>query len=930
MNDKPSPDNEGAPLMEGELVDKIDEVAKYDPELRFRKLSGIALKLMYAMTLILSIFHIYTAGFGVLQEWRHRTFHLAFVLPLVFFLYTIRKNRAEGKKFLVYDLLYGVIGSALLTTMCRELFSLSLTSTSLLALAAFILCIFFKRREYLSDRFAVRLDFPIFTAMILGIGYAFYLTFSDLHFLTWFKDLNLALVFWGVFLLGVFFSILFLFVLQWFNCVRMLLGGRPMDYKQDNIPYFDVFFALIAALTSIYIFVEFHNIGLRAGSPTQGDLVLGAMAILFVLEGARRSIGAPLPIIATLVLANCYLGPYFLQIPGLTLFAHRGYSVSRIIDYMYLGTEGIYGIPLGVVATFVFHFVLFGLFISRTGLGQLFMDLAMAIAGGTAGGPAKVAVVSSGMFGSISGSSVANTVTTGSFTIPMMRKVGYRPVFAGAVEATSSTGGQLMPPIMGAAAFIMSDFLGIPYIKIAAAAVIPAVLFYLAVGWMVHLEALKLGLLGLPREMLPRVFDVLKQRGLLVAPLAIIVFLLISGRSPFLAAFWGIILTVAIGQIHARTIAFTVPIVLSIPAILFEINPLLHSTPVAALWGLVLIAGLGLTFRFSHRSAWVASLVISLILALQCYFRVEPYLASFWTSTLVVAVGVFYKESKMKVPDILSALEWGTKNAIAIGAACACVGFIVGGTTLTGLGLKFAATVINLAHGATATIMTFDVFHLLSANGLTLLFTLFFTMISCFVLGMGIPTTAQYIVASMIAAPALMEFGIPPLVSHMFVLYFAVLADVTPPVALAAYAASGISGADPFRTGLAAFRLSSAGFLIPYIFVTAPVLLWYPTLIDGQTPFNYVWFVQVLITCVLGIIALGATMIGYMKYHSTLIERIATGIAAVCLITPESHTDYVGAGILLAVFVIQTFRKRKIVGKNKQVSNTKWEGSNDG
>jgi TRAP transporter 4TM/12TM fusion protein len=343
-----------------------------------------------------------------------------------------------------------------------------------------------------------------------------------------------------------------------------------------------------------------------------------------------------------------------------------------------------------------------------------------------------------------------------------------------------------------------------------------------------------------------------------------------------------------------------------------------------------MVAGLGITFRFSHRSAWTAATVVSLILMAQHLYRVEPYLASFWANALVVAVGVFYKESKMKVPDILSALEWGTKNAIAIGAACACVGFIVGGTTLTGLGLKFASTVINLAHGASAAVMQFDLLHLLSAKGLTLLFTLFFTMIACFILGMGIPTTAQYIVASMIAAPALMEFGIPPLVSHMFVLYFAVLADVTPPVALAAYAASGISGSDPFRTGLTAFRLSSAGFLIPYIFVTAPILLWYPSLIDGQTPFDYIWFVQVLISCVLGIVALGATMIGYMKYHSTTIERIATGIAAAFLITPESHTDYFGAAILLAVFLIQTFRKRRIVGNEKQVSNAKWEVSNDG
>jgi TRAP-type uncharacterized transport system fused permease subunit len=243
------------------------------------------------------------------------------------------------------------------------------------------------------------------------------------------------------------------------------------------------------------------------------------------------------------------------------------------------------------------------------------------------------------------------------------------------------------------------------------------------------------------------------------------------------------------------------------------------------------------------------------------------------------------------------------------------VGFIVGGTTLTGLGLKFAATVISLAQGTAAGILQFDLLHLISAKGLTLFFTLFFTMISCFILGMGIPTTAQYIVASMIAAPALMQFGIPPLVSHMFVLYFAVLADVTPPVALAAYAASGISGADPFRTGLAAFRLSSAGFMIPYVFVSAPILLWYPSLLDGS-PFNVWLFLQVFATCLLGAIALGATMIGYFKYHSTLVERIATGFATAFLITPEVHSDYIGGAILLAVFLKQMFRKRRVAANN--------------
>jgi len=927
MTDETPMANDKKPIT-GKVIEDIDEIAKYDPELRFRRLSGITLKLMYAMTLVLSIFHIYTAGFGVLQEWRHRAFHLAFVLPLVFFLYTIRKSHTEGKKHLVYDLLYAVIGSALLTTIFRELLQLSPMTASLTALISFLLMVYFKRREYLPEKMAVYIDFPIFTTMTMGLAYAFYHEFSDLHFLTWFEDLNPTLVFWGIFLLGILLCIMALFVFQWFNTIRTIIGSRTCNYKQDNIPYFDVFFALIAALVSVYIFLEFNNIGLRAGSPAEADLLIGGMAILFVLEGARRSIGAPLPFIAVLVLVNCYLGPYFLNIPGLTLFAHRGYSISRIVDYMYLGTEGIYGIPLGVVATFVFHFVLFGLFIARTGLGQLFMDLAMAIAGGTPGGPAKVAVISSGMFGMISGSSVANAVTCGSFTIPLMKKVGYDPVFAGAVEATASTGGQLMPPVMGAAAFIMADFLGIPYIKIATCAIIPALLYYFAVGWMVHLQAIKTGLLGLPREMLPRIGAVLKERGLLVMPLITIVYLLISGRSPFMAAFWGIILSVAIGQIHTRTIAFLVPVLLAIPAILFEINPLTYALPLTVLWGAVFVAGLIIAFRYSHRIAWIASITISLALAVQLYYQANPYLAAFWTCMMVIGIGIFYKESKMRVPDILSALEWGTKNAISIGAACACVGFIVGGTTLTGLGLKFAATVINLAHITASSLLNLDLLHLLTQDGMALFFTLFFTMISCFILGCGIPTTAQYIVASMIAAPALLQWHIHPLISHFFVFYYAILADVTPPVALAAYATAGITGANFWKTGLMAFRLSFAGIMVPYVFVAAPVIMWFPSILDGS-PFDYTSFFGVLITCILGVVALGATVIGYLKYISTVPERIATGIATVLLILPELYTSIVGGIMLLGVFFIQRARKKRMTGGAKEVSKTKWGVAND-
>jgi TRAP transporter 4TM/12TM fusion protein len=894
------------------IKDSLDEVAKYDPEFRFRQLSDFTLKLAFAMTLILSIFHIYTAGFGVLQEWRHRAFHLAFVLPLVFLFYSIRKEGTEGKKYFVYDLIYSSIGSSLLATMFREIFSLSLSPTVFLVIISFLIILYFKRREFLGGRIIVYPDFLLFTLLIGGFIYAMFVGLAHFDFAGCFRDINVPLVFWSIFLFGTFLSIFLLFFIQWTRSLVAIIMGIGFNYKPDNIPYFDVFFALLSSVISVYIFLEFNSLVFRAGLPEMSDLVMGSFAILLVLEGARRSIGAPLPFISFLVLINCYLGPYFLNIPGLSFFAHRGYSIPRIIEHMYLGTEGIFGIPLGVVATFVFHFVLFGIFISKTGLGQLFIDLAMAVAGGTVGGPAKVSVVSSGFLGSISGSSIANTVTTGAFTIPLMKKVGYVPRFAGAVEAASSTGGQLMPPIMGAAAFIMAEFLGIPYIKIAACAIVPAFLHFFAVGTMVHFEALKQGLEGLPRDMLPRVGVVLKERGLLVMPLFVIVYLLITGSSPFLAAFWGIVYSVTIGQIHRRTLPLLITIIVSIPSVLLRANPLDHISVLSILWIIACIGGFAYTFKKTDRVSWLIGILATLIFTVLLIYRIEPSICAFWGNMTVIAIGVFYKDSKMRVPDILNTLEWGTKNALAIGAACACVGFIVGATTLTGLGLKFAAAVIQLAHGVALFVSNLDFLSLLTIDTLALFFTLVFTAVACFVLGMGLPTTAQYIIASMIAAPALMQWGIHPLVSHMFVLFYAVLADVTPPVALAAYAASGISGGDPFRTGFTAFGLASAGFYVPFAFVYSPIILWLPRLLDTNAGFHYLEFITVFVTIILGVIALGATIIGYFKTKSTLPERIMTGIATFCLFLLKPHFSLAGFGILLSVYLIQRRKKIKL------------------
>lgn len=886
-------------------------IKKYDPEFRFRQMTGMVVKLVFVMTIVLSIFHIYTAGFGVLQEWRHRAFHLAFVLPLVYFFYSIRRQRFEGVKHLVYDILYALIGTSLIASMLKEILSLRPTWVVWGSIISFLLILYFKRREFWPDRWIAPLDGIIFTVMVIAMAWIWVTGYMRLDLAESFQSLNPTLLFWSVLLFLTFAAISLLFILQWIYALKAVFN-RGFPYVHDNIPYFDVFFAFLSSAASVYVFLEFNQLVVRSGLPHQTDLLFGALATIMVLEGARRSVGPALPLIAYLVLINAYLGPYFLDIPGLSFFAHRGYSVSRIIEHMYLGTEGIFGIPLGVVATFVFHFVLFGIFISKSGLGNLFMDVAMALAGWSAGGPAKVAVISSGFMGSISGSSIANTVTTGAFTIPLMKKVGYPPQFAGAVEAAASTGGQLMPPVMGAAAFVMAEFLGIPYIKIATCAIIPSFLHFFAVGLMVHFMALKLGLVGLPREQLPKVWNVLRERWVLLLPLIVMVYLLISGTSPFLAAFWSIIYAVSIGQVHEKTYSHLTGMLLAVPCVLFWVNPFHLGLTVILAW---LAAGAlvaWLSYRASvARQDWLIGLFPSVVLIVLLAFGVEPFLSAFLGLTTTIVIGMFYRETKMSLKEMLNTLEAGTKNALAIGAACACVGFIVGATTLTGLGLKFASMVIDLSSGISQWITSVDLTHLLALNDVTLFFTLFFTAIACLVLGMGLPTTAQYIIASMIAAPALLKFGIHPLISHMFVLFYAVLADVTPPVALAAYAASGISGADPFKTGFTAFSLSSAKVYVPFAFTYSPIILWMPKILNPAIPFNFGEFLLVFLTIVFGVVALGATIVGYLGNRSTLFERICTGIAAACLLLHEPISSYVGIGILVAVYLVQHFRKRK-------------------
>jgi TRAP transporter 4TM/12TM fusion protein len=570
-----------------------------------------------------------------------------------------------------------------------------------------------------------------------------------------------------------------------------LLYPARLSKRKEGVKAFDIILAFLGMLVGAYVVFEYHDLMMRAGLPTTGDIVFGALCILLVLEASRRVVGIPITLVALFFLAYAYWGPVF---PG--MFAHRGFSHTRIIAHMYVTTEGILGMPVGVAATFVYMFILFGAFLHKTGLGKFFIDLALAATGHRVGGPAKVAVLASGFFGTISGSSVANTVTTGTFTIPLMKSIGYKAEFAGAVEAAASTGGQLMPPIMGAAAFIMSQFIGIAYIEIAIAAALPALLYYFAVGMMVHMEAKRLGLKGIPKSQLPNLKKVLSEGWHLLIPLFVIVYLLVKGYTPLRASLVCIIVTVAIAMLK--------------------------------------------------------------------------------------------KSTRMNLKDVMDALENGARSAIGVSAACACAGIIIGVVTLTGVGLKIANGIVVLSGGS-------------------FFLTLFLTMIASIILGMGLPTTAKYIVLASMAAPAIMKFGVPVLAAHLFIFYFGIVADLTPPVALVSYAAAGISGANPTKTGFVGLRLAMAGFLIPYIFVYNPGIL----LID-TTPLQVI---LISATAMLGAFSLALAGSGFWMTPLNLLERLVLFGGAVTLIFPGILTDGIGIGILLCMWFLQkqALKKRELL-----------------
>jgi TRAP transporter 4TM/12TM fusion protein len=707
-------------------------IKKYDSESNFRHLKGPLKLLVTISCVVLSLFHIYTAGYGLLNEISHRTFHMAFIMGLLFLVFP-RKKSSKPKIAIALGLAYG----------------------------AFYLLIANQLASALGEQIPMLLHVAIYAFAIMMALSALPLSF---------------------------------------------LGGRG-----DSPGWLDWPIALVGTAFSAYLVVFFDEIFIiNIGFPQPLDYMMGGIAILLVIEGARRTMGESLAIIGVVSLMYAILGP---ELPG--VLAHRGYDIIRLVEHLYLGTEGIYGIAIGVVATYVFHFVLFGVLAQASGLGQLFIELATVLSGRFVGGPAKVSVVSSGFFGMISGSPVANTVTTGAFTIPMMKRYGFSGRFASATEAAASCGGQITPPIMGASAFVMSEMLGVPYNELILVAIIPAAFHYLATLCMVHFEARRLGLKGMPAEDIPRFANVMARHWHQTIPLIVMVTMLLMQFTPFLAAFWGIILTIVCSYI-----------------------PLLLKP-----------------FGFKRLDS----------------------------------------DSVLTPKRLVVSLEEGAKQSIAITAACACVGFLLGVTTLTGLGFKFSGAIVGLATDFGAWITPLIPFDLLGQSSITLFVALLLVALACILMGAGIPTTPTYIILASIVAPALDDFGIAILASHFFIFYYGVLADVTPPVALAAYAGAGIGGSDPMRTGVTAFRLSMGKALVPFMFIYAPSLLF--------LDFDIVEFVLAMLSGIICIVALSAAYIGFFSVALAKFEKRILAVSGLLLVGNQPWLIAIAGSIVIAILL---------------------------
>ena len=707
---------------------------KFDPEMRFRPLVQPAVALVGGLLVLLSAFHYYTAGFGLLQEVTHRGVHLAFVLGLIFLVFPHRQ--------------------ALLTQ-----------------------------------------------------------------------------------------------------------PQRPGLLAPGGVPWFDWLLAGAVAASVLYIPWIFDDLAFRVGNPGTLDVLMGTVLIASLLEATRRSMGWPLPIIAIAFMAYALAGPIF---PG--LLQHAGASWSQLVNHQYLTSQGVYGIAVGVVATYVFHFVLFGVMATRIGLGQLFLDVASSIAGRYAGGPAKVSVFGSALFGMLSGSSVANAVTVGSLTIPAMIRVGYRREFAAAVEAASSTGGQITPPVLGAAAFLMIEFLAVPYQTIIVAATIPAFMHFFGVFMQVHFEAKRYGLRGLTEAEMPKLRQSLRERWPTLIPLALLIFVLVSGRTPYLAAFCGISSCAIVGL--STRVAGNRP---ANWALLVGLH--------AVLFGLV-FGGL------QHEGA-----------------KLAVFAGGVGVAVLAIRLGGV--TGRIAPTVLLEAFETGAKYALAVGAAAASVGLVIGVVTLTGVGFKLSTIITGAANAMGSGVGTWLPAEWVAPATLALLVALVMTGLVCILLGCGIPTTANYIIMVTVAAPTLVLMGVEPLVAHFFVFYYGVLADITPPVALAAYAAAGMAGSDPFKTGNMAFRLGLAKALVPFVFVFSPSLL---LVAKGFTWYD---FSVTFIGCILGISLLAAALSKFLLVEMRRWEQLLCGLGALLMVVPGLISTLIGAAVAAPVLLHQWAGWRK-------------------
>ncbi|QHS23189.1 TRAP transporter permease [Virgibacillus sp. MSP4-1] len=639
--------------------------------------------------------------------------------------------------------------------------------------------------------------------------------------------------------------------------------------KKKGIAFYDYFTSAAALAVVVYMLITANRIIESGGQINNVDFIVGIVILILLFDITRRVTGWGL---ALLGLGFLIYGFYVkLSIyPQLTGPVVESVS-KQIISHLVYITEGVLGTAVGVSASYIILFILFGAFLSRSGMGQMFNDLALAIAGHTKGGPAKVAVLSSGFLGSINGSAIANVVTTGSFTIPLMKKIGYNKEFSGAVESAASVGGQILPPIMGAAAFIMAENLALPYTQIILAGIIPAFLFYLGILLQIHFRASKKGLTGMPKSELPRLKQVLMERGHLLIPMFFLLYLLFSGKTPFYAAFWSILATVAISGTKKMTG------IIGMLSIFLIFQPQIT----AILTGEVIP---------NLRENWWELLIVVAL----------PILINLWRKRLKI------EAEEVGVKQCIQALEDGARTTIPVGIACGAVGIIVGVASLTGVAIEIANSIVSIGE-------------MVGSPMIQLIITLFLTMLTSIILGMGLPSIPTYIITSTMAAPILLQLPlfqelagsteIGVFVAHMFVFYFGIFANITPPVALAAFAGAGIAGGKPNKTGFQAMRLAIAGFIVPFMFVFSHEML----MIDA-TLLN---IIIITVTSILGVFLLSVMMEGYVYRMVPVWLRMISGIAALLLIYPGIMTDLIGAVVFLFILL-----RNRVNGKTVQHQDT--------